>query len=75
MRVGLHFGPVVAGVISTSKFIYDLWCESVNMANCMESTDVPSEIQRSQAFYDALDGIYDAVLRGETDVKSAEAQT
>ena len=57
MRVGLQCGPVVAGVIVTSKFIYDLWGESINMASRMETTGVPNEIQISQAFYDALDGI------------------
>ncbi len=69
MRVGLHCGPVVAGVIGTSKFIYDLWGETINMASRMESTGVPDEIQISEAFYDALDGSYEVTPRGEIEVK------
>lgn len=44
-RIGLHTGPVIAGVIGTSKFAYDLWGDTVNMAARMESHGVPGEIQ------------------------------
>ena len=44
-RIGLETGPLVAGVIGSSKFIYDIWGDSVNTASRMESTGTPGEIQ------------------------------
>ena len=44
-RIGMHTGPVIAGVIGTSKFAYDLWGDTVNVAARMETHGVPGEIQ------------------------------
>ena len=62
---------IVAGVIGTSKFIYDLWGESVNMASRMESTGIPNQIQISENFYEAIKDQYKTELRGEITVKGA----
>ena len=49
VRIGLHSGPVVAGVIGTSKFVYDLWGDAVNVASRLETTALPGRIQVSAA--------------------------
>jgi class 3 adenylate cyclase len=50
LRIGLHRGPAVAGVIGTTKFAYDLWGETVNTASRLESSGEPGRIQVSDAF-------------------------
>jgi class 3 adenylate cyclase len=54
VRIGLHVGPVVAGVIGTSKFVYDLWGNAVNVASRLETTAPPDTIQMSEAVATAL---------------------
>lgn len=50
LRIGLHRGSAVAGVIGTTRFAYDLWGESVNLASRLESSSEPGRIQVSEAF-------------------------
>lgn len=69
LRIGIHAGPVVAGIIGTKKFLYDLWGETVNLASRMESTGMPEKIQVTQTVHDALAGKYVFARRGAVDVK------
>ena len=58
VRIGIHTGPTVAGVIGRSKFIYDLWGDTVNTASRMESYGLADEIQVTEAVRLKLDGKY-----------------
>ena len=54
VRIGLHVGPVVAGVIGRKRFLYDLWGDAVNVASRLETTASPDTIQVSEAVATAL---------------------
>jgi adenylate cyclase len=69
MRIGLHTGEAVAGVIGASRFAYDLWGDTVNTASRMESHGQPSQIQLTAATRDALGGGFATRERGPIEVK------
>jgi class 3 adenylate cyclase len=69
VRIGIDTGPVVAGVIGTSRFSYDLWGDTVNTASRMESTGVPGCIQVTGRTYRRLCDRYRFQRRGPISVK------
>lgn len=69
IRVGIHTGAVIAGVIGTQKFIYDLWGDTVNVASRMESHSEVGKIQVTEATYELLKHKFNLVERGAIEVK------
>ncbi|GAA2552131.1 adenylate/guanylate cyclase domain-containing protein [Mycolicibacterium diernhoferi] len=73
LRIGIAAGPVVAGVVGSRKFFYDVWGDAVNVASRMESTDVEGRIQVPQDVYDRINASYVFEERGEVEVKGKGA--
>lgn len=69
LRIGIHAGPVIAGVIGTKKFSYDLWGDTVNVASRMESQGEVGRIQVTDAIYNLLRDRYILTSRGAIDIK------
>ena len=68
-RIGIHTGPITAGVIGTHKFVYDVWGDTVNTASRMESYSLPGRIQVSAATRAALGDRFKLERRGMTEIK------
>jgi adenylate cyclase len=69
LRIGINSGPVVAGVIGTKRFLYDLWGDAVNIASRMESNSTPGEIQITRSTYELLEDEFVCTPRGTIEVK------
>jgi adenylate cyclase len=69
IRIGIHNGPVVAGVIGTSKFVYDLWGDAVNVASRLEASSEPGRIQVSASVAAATSAQFLLEARGRIELK------
>jgi len=69
LRIGVHSGAVIAGVIGQQKFAYDLWGDTVNIASRMESEGLPDQIQISAETWQLIHHRYVTSSRGEIQIK------
>ncbi len=69
LRVGMHTGSVIAGVIGEHRFLYDVWGESVNLASRMESHGEPNRIHLSEQTRQKLDQTFAVERRGQIEIK------
>jgi adenylate cyclase len=70
MRIGIHVGPVVAGVVGKKKYAYDIWGSTVNIASRMESNGEPGKVNISAATYDIVKEEYICTHRGKLYAKN-----
>jgi adenylate cyclase len=70
IRIGINTGPVVAGVVGTKKFAYDIWGDTVNIASRMESNSTLGKINISENTFNIIKDSFDCEYRGEINVKN-----
>ena len=70
LRVGIHTGPLVAGVIGQKKFAYDVWGDTVNTASRMESSGTPNRINISGSTFELIKEFFDCEYRGKVNAKN-----
>ncbi|MCB1140433.1 MAG: GAF domain-containing protein, partial [Leptospiraceae bacterium] len=69
IRIGIHSGPVTAGVIGKNKFSYDIWGDTVNVASRMESSGSPGMVNVSGATYELVKDLFECEYRGKVQAK------
>lgn len=73
MRVGINTGPVVAGIVGTKKWQYDIWGDTVNVASRMETESEPGRINLSESTYELIKNEFTCEYRGEMEVRNRGA--
>ncbi|MEM9526097.1 MAG: adenylate/guanylate cyclase domain-containing protein [Bacteroidota bacterium] len=69
-RIGLHTGPVVAGVVGAKKFAYDIWGDTVNVASRVESQSEPGKVNLSETTYHLIKYRFRCTYRGKVEAKN-----
>ena len=69
IRIGVHTGPVVAGIVGVKKFQYDIWGDTVNTASRMESSGEVGKVNISHSTYDLVKNEFNCQFRGEVEAK------
>jgi class 3 adenylate cyclase len=70
LRVGIHTGPIVAGVVGKKKYAYDIWGDTVNIASRMESSGEAGKVNISSATYNLVKEAYNCAYRGKISAKN-----
>lgn len=70
IRIGIHTGPVVAGIVGVKKFAYDIWGDTVNIASRMESSGEPGKVNISGSTYDLVKDKFSCIHRGKIQAKN-----
>lgn len=69
VRIGIHTGPVIAGVVGTKKYSYDMWGDTVNVASRMETEGLPLRVNISSDTYEQVKDFFDCEYRGKVETK------
>ncbi|MCB2219018.1 MAG: tetratricopeptide repeat protein [Bacteroidetes bacterium] len=70
LRIGVHTGPVIAGVVGKNKFAYDIWGDAVNTASRMESSGIPGQVNISGFTYEFIKDYFECTYRGKIEAKN-----
>jgi len=70
LRIGIHTGPIIAGVVGKNKFAYDIWGDTVNLASRMESSGIPGKVNISGSTYKLIQNDFKCTFRGQIEAKN-----
>jgi class 3 adenylate cyclase len=70
IRIGIHTGPAISGIVGTRKFAYDIWGDTVNLASRMESSGEPGKVNISSATFEKIKDTFECTPRGKIVAKN-----